>query len=239
MVSIRNMKNNIININEDNDSKNIKETNEELCFIYTPDTENLKKALNPSVTFKNIDLKLEEELLNTDNKLKNSNSEIKYELSKDSIKMMMDICSLMLRHKLSSSLIIDYGENHAFSNSLRGIMNNRILKGEEILKYSGKCDLSTYVNFKLLISIVRSFSELEYVGLMKQGDYLELLGILHRFQLCIDQATNQKDADNFEKQYIKLTSPDEMGDNFKVMYFKKAGEKSVYPFIYDVLSKLI
>ena len=47
------------------------------------------------------------------------------------------------------ALIIDYGEDHGFSNSFRGVKNHEIVKDEErILNNIGNIDLTAYVNFR-------------------------------------------------------------------------------------------
>ena len=49
-----------------------------------------------------------------------------------------------------ASLIIDYGEKRAFSDSIRAIQRHKILDKEAILNKPGDCDLSAYVNFLAL-----------------------------------------------------------------------------------------
>lgn len=77
----------------------------------------------------------------------------------------------------AAGLIIDYGEERAFSNSFRAIRKQKIHKDNEILKYTGECDLTAYVNFQALRFWVKKYRDLEYAGILPQGDCLELLGI--------------------------------------------------------------
>lgn len=193
-----------------------------LVFKEFENTDNLKN-FDPQNTFKDIDLKKEN---------------FKYEFSVDSIKMMAYINILLSMRHYASSLIIDYGENSSFENSIRGILNQKIIRDDEILKYSGECDLSAYVNFKLLIAVTRFFHSLDFAGLMKQGDFLELLGIGQRANNLIENASSNEQKLNLQLQFTKLCDPDEMGDNFKVLYIKKRHQSDIYPFLPEILEKL-
>lgn len=186
------------------------------------ENDNVKNFLLPQYTFEGI------EVLEGD----------RYEFSIQSIKMMAYICMILSQRKESSSLIIDYGENHSFKDSLRGILNHKILKENEILKHSGQCDLSAYVNFSMLKKIVHLFPSLEVGGIHKQGDFLELLGIWQILEIEGSKATNEKEIEKIEWQYNKLVTSLEMGDTFKVMYVKKTKQALVFPFISEVFDKL-
>ena len=61
--------------------------------------------------------------------------------------MTQDIVNLVELSR-GMSLIVDYGEDHIFSNSFRGLKNHNLIKDEkEILENIGNIDLTTYVNF--------------------------------------------------------------------------------------------
>ena len=46
------------------------------------------------------------------------------------------------------AVVIDYGEDHSFSNSFRGLMKHKLVKDEQkILDNVGNIDLTSYVNF--------------------------------------------------------------------------------------------
>lgn len=54
------------------------------------------------------------------------------------------------------ALIIDYGENHSFSNSFRGIKDHKLIKNDvEILKNAGNIDLTSYVNFSQISEVAK------------------------------------------------------------------------------------
>ena len=58
-----------------------------------------------------------------------------------------------------AALIVDYGEDHAFSNSFRGIQNHRLIKDwPSIFDEVGRLDLTSYVNFKQ-ISLVSQMNK--------------------------------------------------------------------------------
>ena len=47
------------------------------------------------------------------------------------------------------ALVVDYGEDHSFSNSFRGLINHQLVKEEEkILENVGNLDLTAYVDFR-------------------------------------------------------------------------------------------
>ena len=197
--------------------------NKRLMFSNTTEpTDIINKFIIPEVTFNG--LKLEE------------NDE--YEYSVASVKYMSYLCMLMSQRSKSSALIIDYGEPNAFSNSFRGIKQQKILKNDEILKLSGQCDLSAYVNFSLLKRVCNLFPSIECAGIIKQGDFLELMGITNRLEVLLKNTNKAKEVENIKWQHDKLTSANEMGDTFKFMNIKRVDNKFVYPFIDDILDKI-
>jgi NADH dehydrogenase [ubiquinone] 1 alpha subcomplex assembly factor 7 len=93
---------------------------------------------------------------------------------------MKQIAGLLNSRYFSAGLIIDYGEEHAFSDSLRAIRQQKQYKGDDILKYPGECDLSAYVNFKALKYIVDGYEHLKHKGVIHQGFFLQFMGIEDR-----------------------------------------------------------
>ena len=70
------------------------------------------------------------------------------EICPDGIQLTKDICSLLELSK-GMALVIDYGENHSFSNSFRGLKNHQLVKDDqEIIDNIGNIDLTSYVNFQ-------------------------------------------------------------------------------------------
>lgn len=143
---------------------------------------------------------------------------------------------LLTQRVKSASLIIDYGEMHAFSNSFRGIINQKLIKDEDILKYSGKCDLSAYVNFYLLKKVCFLFNKLDFGGIIKQGYFLEYMGINNKVNTILDKNKNNASIEkSLNWQYNMLVNLDKMGETFKCFYLKKRNRASVYPFIPEIL----
>ena len=81
------------------------------------------------------------------------------------------------------ALIIDYGENHSFSNSFRGLKQHKIIKDDdEILDNIGNIDLTSYVNFNQISQVAKGNKECVVHGPMPQGQFLECMGIVHRVE---------------------------------------------------------
>ena len=69
------------------------------------------------------------------------------EICPEAVSLTKDICNL-LELSRGMGLIIDYGENHSFSNSFRALKNHKLIKDDdEILQNIGNIDLTSYVNF--------------------------------------------------------------------------------------------
>ena len=150
---------------------------------------------------------------------------------------MYEICYLLATTKHAHSLIIDYGENHGFSDSIRGIKNQKLFKGNEILNYSGQCDLSSYVNFKALMKVAYTYPSLKIGGLVTQSFFLEYLQIANRMKMLQETTTDMKKKKILERQYEKLVGENEMGKTFKVFYVHKVNNKTVYPFLDEILNQ--
>ena len=200
---------------------------DEIKFKYTlspPNSESVVRYLDPQNTFVEQGFKTKE-----------GDS---YEFSPEQIRYMYAMSYLLATTRQAQALIIDYGEDHAFSDSFRGIKNQKILKGQDILNHTGECDLTSYINFKALKRVVYNYPSLQIGGLMKQGDFLEILQIYQRLRLLQTGQTSVKNKELLTKQYEKLTGENEMGDNYKFFYIHKKIHNPTYPFIEDILNKL-
>lgn len=205
---------------EKKDSSSQSNTAQKIKFKYTysaPNSESVLKILQPESTFDEAGIKPKEN--NT------------YEFSAEQVRFMYALCYLMATTRLSAGLIIDYGEEHAFSNSFRGIKSQKILREEEVLNCPGECDLTAYVNFKALRRVVYTYyNNIRVGGIMKQGDFLEILQIYNRMTNLQKNTNNMKKKEILFKQYNRLADQDEMGDVYKFMYIHKKRNKPVYPF---------
>ena len=102
-----------------------------------PFSKSVKKILNPDVFFEDKELK---------SKLKVGD---RIEICPKSLVLANSIAELL--GKVDGALIaVDYGANHAYSDSLRGISGHKYLRNDQILEVPGEVDLSTYVNFRAL-----------------------------------------------------------------------------------------
>jgi len=177
-------------------------------------TQNVANVLQPSKRFKNPALSEGDRI----------------ELSPDSINLMHQICELMKMSNDSAGLVIDYGDERAFGNSLRAIKQHKYIEKEEWLQVPGQVDLSAHVDFAALKSVVGRFSELKAHGPIPQGAFLESMGISARIEV-LETHVGVSKAERLQKDYERLVSPEYMGEIYKFMYFgnKEVGE--VYPFL--------
>lgn len=205
-----------------NSNGNSEEEITQYNFKYTtsvPNNNNVRNILEPDKAFEGIKL----------------NEWDTYEFAPEQIRFMFLLSYLLSSSKKSAGLIIDYGEEHGFSNSLRGIKEQKLYKDSDILKHTGECDLSAYVNFRALKNAVSHFKGLRVGGVMMQGDFLELMGIRDRLSFLQDNTTDPKMREMLNKQCQRLVDSTQMGDNFKVMYIHKANNNATYPFLFDIL----
>lgn len=78
------------------------------------------------------------------------------EICSEAVSLTKDICNL-LELSQGMGLVIDYGENHSFSNSFRGLKNHKLVKDEaDILRNIGNIDLTTYVNFMQIAEVAKT-----------------------------------------------------------------------------------
>jgi SAM-dependent MidA family methyltransferase len=147
---------------------------------------------------------------------------------------MFSLCYLLNTTPKAASLFIDYGESHAFSDSFRGIRNQKLLKNEEILDNTGACDLSAYINFTALQQVVSKFSTLVSPPILTQDDFLHSMGIQEKLNIQKTKTNIQAVKNQLDQEYRFLTSPDKMGKNFKAMYIHKSRDKPIYPFVFEV-----
>jgi SAM-dependent MidA family methyltransferase len=152
--------------------------------------------------------------------------------------MFLKILQLLSETPLSSALICDYGEERAFGDSFRGVRKQKLIKGNDILHHTGDCDLTSYVNFKMLQSCLKAYEDLKFGGLISQGQFLKLLHVEISKELLLKQSTSQKDKEYVEWSYKKIVDDTEMGKNYKFMYIHKKKVQPVYPFVEEILEMI-
>lgn len=147
---------------------------------------------------------------------------------------MFSLSYLLNTTPKAAALFIDYGENHSFSDSLRGIKNQKLLKDQEILDNTGASDLSAYVNFAALQQVVSRFKTLISPSILNQDDFLHAMGIQEKLNILKSKTNIPSVKAQLDYEYRFLTDEDKMGKNFKAMYIHKTKDNPVYPFIFEV-----
>lgn len=150
------------------------------------------------------------------------------ELSPSSWNYMSEICSI-IKNTTGAALIIDYGEQHAFSNSIRGIKGHMKEDISVWLQHPGEYDISAYVNFELLKAAAAEHEGLTVTGPVPQGFFLESMGIVQRVQVLSEKAEVTK-AKQLETEYERLVSPEHMGETYKCLLVSSQELGDVYPF---------
>jgi len=193
------------------------DTEHEFQWVHSePFSKSVEKILNPNLIY-------------TDKALK---SEIKVgdriEISPKSLVLANSISELI--SKIGGAMLtIDYGDNHAFSDSLRGISKHRFVKNHDLLDLPGEVDLSAYVNFLAIGEACQRVSQIKRPRMLTQGDFLNQMGLQQR--AAILKEASGADPQIIESQVHRLTHPDEMGDIFKFMYVGLKSYGEVFPFI--------
>ncbi len=142
------------------------------------------------------------------------------EFSPDTVKYIKKISKLL--NKSGGGLIcFDYGfKNGKMFNSLQAIKNHTF---STILSDPGYKDITHLINFDLLSVLFKKYN-LQFEGITSQGEFLKKMGILERANLITKNYSFKKKADIYFR-LKRLIHPNEMGELFKVMCFKKKGKK--------------
>ena len=117
-----------------------------------------------------------------------------------------------------AALLIDYGRDKAeFGDTLQA------LKGHEkigSLEAPGESDLTVHADFPTVLTAAQAVGAA--VGpILPQGAFLGRLGIETRAQTL--QAARPDKAEVLHRQFLKLVSPSEMGELFKVVCIHAPG----------------
>lgn len=68
---------------------------------------------------------------------------------------------------------------------------------------------------------------------MPQGLFLESMGIRVRLENLIKKATDQSQKALLEESYVRLCSPNEMGEIYKFLYVGHKDNGDIFPFLGD------
>lgn len=181
-----------------------------------PFSESVKKILNPDIAFK--DKKIQASLKPGD----------RVEVAPKSLILSNSIGELLQKVD-GCMLAVDYGAEHHFSDSLRGIGSHKFATEDQILEVPGEIDLSTYVNFKAISESMRQIDDMARPVTITQGDFLTRMGIIQRADVL--KSAPGVDQRLLDSQIQRLVSKDEMGETFKFMY--ASTKKNGVPFPFD------
>ena len=159
---------------------------------------------------------------------RNSTDGAVLEESPESLDIVKTLARKVKKQK-GSFLAIDYGyyiepqirRAEQYSSTLQAIKDHQY---QPIIDTLGEADLSAHVDFSALIKAAHSSGITEF-NMTNQGDFLKEYGILIRLQDLLKKYSNQLDTQevltNLGKQVYRLTSPERMGELFKVLQFWK------------------
>ncbi len=133
------------------------------------------------------------------------------EYSFESVRIFSIICENIKKFG-SIALIIDYGENYGFGDTLQAIRNH---SPEFILDNPGESDLSSHVNFGILAKVALE-RNLFVSPIIEQFKFLKNLGIKNRLEQMI-KLNPEKKIHSEINGIKKLIDPENMGKLFKVL----------------------
>ncbi|TNV80554.1 hypothetical protein FGO68_gene2308 [Halteria grandinella] len=159
------------------------------------------------------------------------------EICPSAVSLTQEIMSL-IEVSRGAALIVDYGEDHAFSNSFRGIKEHKVYKEfSQIAENVGNIDLTTYVNFNQIKKIAESNANLLVNGPMPQGLFLECMGITMRLEILQKAAKTQAQRKLLEDSYIRLCHPEQMGEIYKMLFLGHKEVGDIFPFLGEETEK--
>ena len=138
-----------------------------------------------------------------------------FEKSEISLKYIDKICKKIFSNG-GVGLFIDYGHNGNHGDSLQSILNHKFSNPLENL---GESDLSSYVDFSELSSIVKK-NKLFASKIKSQRDFLRLLGIEVRYKILKKRLDTIKNRELYISMQ-RLIDNAQMGHIFKVLGIKR------------------
>jgi len=129
--------------------------------------------------------------------------------------------SRIIKKQNGGMLCFDYGyKKMKMSNSLQSVKKHNYSK---ILLNVGNSDITHLINFNLFSKIIKNL-DLHFVGIADQGTFLQKMGITHRANILAKNISFGAKADMYYR-LKRLLDKKEMGEIFKVFFFKKKGVK--------------
>ncbi|KAI8893442.1 S-adenosyl-L-methionine-dependent methyltransferase [Globomyces pollinis-pini] len=142
---------------------------------------------------------------------------------------MWDLCceiSFRIAKNGGTGLFIDYGMEDIRTDRIRGIKDHKWVSP---FSTPGKVDLSSDVEFSA-IKHASLLSGANFVGPIKQGDFLKSMGIGARVMALMAGLKNEEERKQVIAAYERLTKPNEMGDIYQFCAITPKGIDSPYPF---------
>lgn len=143
--------------------------------------------------------------------------------------VLMHSLAELVRKDDGAVLVVDYGEDHAFSDSVRAIRKHKYLAKEDLLDFPGEADLSVYVNFDQLRNVCESVPGMKAYPTITQGQFLESMGITTRIEM-LAHGKGATVKNTLENEYQRLTHKDHMGQIYKFMYVGREENGPIFPF---------
>ena len=137
------------------------------------------------------------------------------EHSEQTISIFSNICDHLIQYD-GVLLVIDYGNVSGIGDTLQAINKHEY---KSVLEKPGQSDLSSHVNFKLLMKIADK-KNLYVSPLKNQQNFLIELGIKERLQ-SLTKNVSSAIAEKVVSEVKRLIDPEKMGTLFKVIAITK------------------
>ena len=148
------------------------------------------------------------------------------EFSLPAVNYIKNISNLIKKNN-GGLICFDYGYNQdKMFNSLQSVKNH---KNSDILSNPGNQDITHLINFFFLKQLAKKYN-LDSEKIVNQGSFLKKMGIIERANI-LSLNKNFKEKADIYYRLKRLIHPNEMGDLFKVCFFKKKGNKFNLGFI--------
>lgn len=147
------------------------------------------------------------------------------EVSRASMNQARGIGKLINTKGGGCALVVDYGADRAFGDSLRAFRKHQIV---DIFCSPGECDVTTNVDFALL---KESMADLVLThGPISQRNFLTCMGIEIRAAALMRSASSLERKKAIEDGANRLIDPCGMGEQYKVLGAVAKGMGEVWPF---------
>ena len=138
----------------------------------------------------------------------------------EAIKYLKSVSEIIKKYD-GGMICFDYGyKKIKMSNSLQSVKKHNY---SNLLSNVGDTDITHHINFNLFSKIIKNLG-LHLEGITEQRIFLQKMGIIHRANILTKNVNFYVKADIYHR-LKRLLDRNEMGQLFKVMFFKKKGLK--------------